>query len=195
MTTAPTSDQHVTLVRHGESTWNDAKRIQGQNNEALLTDEGREQAREVAKSLRNLGFRRLVTSDLARAFDTAALIGTSLGLELEIDPLLRERDFGELEGQQLSSRTNEISGIVDGVLVDPDATPPGGESFRDVVARAQQFLDRVRREGQPSRLLVITHGGTIRALRAASSSTTLEGMTWDAVGNCSVWRINPHVTR
>jgi len=174
-------------VRHGESTWNELGLIQGQNDLAQLTDVGRDQARAVAGTLKSLGFGRLVTSDLARARETAEIIGSELALASTLDSLLRERCFGILEGQAQEMLDSRSSGIVDGVIVDPDARPEGGESFRDVVTRVGDFVEATRAIGDGDRLLVVTHGGTIRALRAYVEARPLEGLDAFAVANCSVW--------
>lgn len=189
--TIPPFEGSITLVRHGESTWNDLGLIQGQNDLAELTDLGREQARAVARTLKSLGFDRLMTSDLARARQTAEIIGSELDLALAPDSLLRERCFGVLEGQPQEMLDSERSGIVDGVMVDPDARPDGGESFRDVVTRAGIFVESTRDAADGERLLVVTHGGTIRALRAYVDGATLEGLDAFAVANCSVWDLYP----
>jgi broad specificity phosphatase PhoE len=178
-------------VRHGESTWNELGLIQGQNDRAELTDEGRDQARAVAGTLKSLGFDRLVTSDLARARQTAEIIGSELDLAPTPDFLLRERCFGVLEGQPQEMLDSRSSGIVDGVFVDPDARPEGGESFRDVVARVGVFVEATRDAMDGERLLVVTHGGTIRALRAFVEARPLEGLDAFAVANCSVWDLYP----
>jgi broad specificity phosphatase PhoE len=178
-------------VRHGESTWNELGLIQGQNDLAQLTNEGREQARAVAETLKSLGFDRLVTSDLARARQTAEIIGSELDLALTADSLLRERCFGVLEGQPQEILDSARSGIVDGVIVDPDARPEGGESFRDVVTRVGIFVEATRDDGDGERLLVVTHGGAIRALRAYVEALPLEGLDAFAVANCSVWDLYP----
>lgn len=68
------------LVRHGESTWNVAGRMQGQTASPALTDRGRRQAVEAGAQLLALGAERLLTSDLLRARQTAAIIGRTLGL-------------------------------------------------------------------------------------------------------------------
>jgi len=179
----------MTLVRHGESDWNEPNLVQGQDNTARLSPMGAAQARGVAPSLLGHGFDRLVTSDLARAEETAVLIGAVLGLAPESDPLLRERCFGELEGGPLETLTSDVTGILDGVLVDPEARAPGGETFRDVAARAARFLERVVAVWPVEKLLVVTHGGTIRALRAVSSGSALVGLAWYPVPNCSVWSL------
>jgi probable phosphoglycerate mutase len=187
----PPRESSITLVRHGESTWNELGLIQGQNDLAQLTDNGRDQARAVAGALKSLGFDRLVASDLARARQTAEIIGAELDLALSPDPLLRERCFGVLEGQPQEMLDSGSSGIVEGVYVDPDARPEGGESFRDVVTRVGVFVEATRDAMAGERILVVTHGGTIRALRAYVEARPLEGLDALAVENCSVWDLYP----
>jgi broad specificity phosphatase PhoE len=141
--------------------------------------------------LKALGFDRLVTSDLTRTRQTAEIIGAELDLTPVCDTLLRERCFGVLEGQPQAMLDSKSSGIVDGAYVDPDARPEGGESFRDVVTRVGVFVEAMRDFGAGERLLVVTHGGTIRALRAYVESQPLEGLDTLSVGNCSVWDLYP----
>jgi broad specificity phosphatase PhoE len=178
----------ITVVRHGETEWNERRIVQGHTNSSL-NEAGREQARVLAESMRELGFDVIVASDLDRAQETALIIGEVLGLTPVTDPLLRERSFGEYEGRPSDDLSSDLTGIEDSVYVDPDARPPGGESFRDVVARAQLFLDRAADEWPDTRLLVVTHGGMVQALRAATAQRPLEGTLWFRVGNCTVWTI------
>lgn len=195
VTPSSPSDFSMMLVRHGETDWNAAHRVQGHHDAARLTAQGRQQAQLVADSLRELGFDHLFTSDLDRATETATIIGASIGLTPEIDPLLRERSFGSYEGGSLDRLTSDVTGIYDDVLVDPDARPPGGESFRDVVARAALFIERESRTLSTNRLLVVTHGGTLRALRAHATGAPLEGLSWYPVSNCSVWTLDTAIVR
>ena len=178
----------ITVVRHGETEWNERRIIQGHTNSSL-NDKGREQARVLAESLRELGFDHIVASDLDRTKETALIIGGVLGLSPETDPLLRERSFGEYEGRPTDDLSSDLTGIEEGVYVNPDARPPGGESFRDVVLRAQRFLQRADDEWSATRLLVVTHGGMVQALRAAKSRRPLEETMWFRVGNCTTWTI------
>jgi len=191
VTSAPESALPITLIRHGETEWNALHIIQGQDNTARLNDNGREQARVAGETLGDMGFQLIVASDLARAQETASIISSILSLDVAIDPLLRERAFGVLEKGPASALLSTHTGISDHVLVDPDARPPEGESFRDMVERSALFLDRVATEWSTRRLLVVTHGGTIRALRAAACGTPLDGLIWDRVVNCSLWTIQP----
>lgn len=195
VTISPRNDFSMLLVRHGETDWNASRRVQGHHDAARLTALGREQATLVADSVRELGFDRLFTSDLDRATETATIIGASIGLTPEIDPLLRERSFGSFEGGPIERLTRDVTGIYDDVLVDPDARPPGGESFRDVVVRAGLFIERERRALSSNRLLVVTHGGTLHALRAYGTGEPLEGLAWYPVVNCSVWALDMDLVR
>jgi probable phosphoglycerate mutase len=138
-----------------------------------------------------LAFDQLITSDLARARETAEIIGAELHLTPVADSLVRERCFGVLEGEPSKMLDAASSGILDDVLVDPDARPEGGESFRDVVTRAGVFFEAVRDSLGSERLLVVTHGGTIRALRAYVEAQPLEGLDAFEVTNCSVWNLFP----
>jgi probable phosphoglycerate mutase len=178
------------LVRHGESEWNADRRIQGHDDTARLTTLGRKQAREVADALTVGRYDRLVASDLRRAQETASIIGAVLGLEVNVDPLLRERCFGALEGRSGDELTREMTGHAGGVVLDGDARPPGGESLRDVVTRGRDFLRRVGDEWPDARLLVVSHGGMINALRLGHAGEPLEGQRWYRVGNCEVWDLD-----
>lgn len=180
----------LTLVRHGQSTWNQSGLIQGQNDVSVLTQRGREEARAAAEDLRPLHAERLTSSDLRRASETGQIIGGILALEATYDERLRERCFGNLEGEPVAALSPELSGIRDGVLFDPDAKPNGGESFRDVVARVGDFFEETQRSPGSSRLLVVTHGGAIRALRAYVDGSPLEGLAMIDVANCSIWDIS-----
>ena len=75
-------------------------------------------------------------------------------------------------------------------MVNPEASAVDGESFREVVARAQLFVKRMIDERPGQRVLAVSHGGTIRALRASVTDESLEGFPWYAVGNCSVWPLD-----
>jgi broad specificity phosphatase PhoE len=85
------------LVRHGETDWNRDGRWQG-GSDTRLNDLGREQARALAERLDG-SIDVLYSSDLARARETAEIVAAKLGLEVHVDPRLRERSFGSWEGR------------------------------------------------------------------------------------------------
>ncbi|MHB1209575.1 MAG: histidine phosphatase family protein [Acidimicrobiales bacterium] len=183
-----TSD--LVLVRHGQSSWNELRLVQGQNDEARLTDKGRDQALRAAKELRAQHFDRIVSSDLTRTRETAQIIAEVLGLEIDLDTDLRERSYGVLEGGSLDAVTPAVLGVKDGVIVDEDASAEGGESLRALRGRAGRFVRASSERWPGERLLVVTHGGTIRALRSYCAGTPMRGSEWDAVANCTIWMVS-----
>ena len=85
------------LIRHGETLWNQQRRMQGQN-DSPLTPTGLEQARKLARRLKDVAFSALYSSDLRRAHETARCIADATGHEVIADRGLRERSFGIFEG-------------------------------------------------------------------------------------------------
>jgi len=181
---------HVHLVRHGESTWNRERRLQGQSVHPPLTDLGREQARAAADTLAALlaadpGPTELWSSDLVRAARTAAVVGTRLRLPVRHDEALREQSLGTLEGRL----TRDLR---------PVPTPTGqhvgevrwggGESTADVHIRVGRFLTRELRPPRPGirHLVLVSHGDTIRVARAWLLGRTHRELDWDDLPNGSV---------
>src|SRR3954468_9986848 len=87
----------VLLIRHGETLWNQQGRMQGQDDSPLTTT-GLEQARKLARRLKDVAFTTLYSSDLGRAHQTARCIADETGHEIVADQGLRERSFGIFEG-------------------------------------------------------------------------------------------------
>jgi 2,3-bisphosphoglycerate-dependent phosphoglycerate mutase len=129
------------LVRHGESTWNTAGLAQGHNDEAELTERGLRQAAEAAAQFGYRPVRAIYASDLRRAQQTAAAFAAVLGLPVRQDPRLRERSLGILEGSAHKAIGPSVTGLSDGLVIDPDVRPAAGESVRDLYLRAAAFCD------------------------------------------------------
>ncbi|MBS1728945.1 MAG: histidine phosphatase family protein [Armatimonadetes bacterium] len=152
------------LVRHGQTDWNVQKRAQG-HTDIPLDATGREQAIRTGKAFLDLPIRRLLTSDLQRASQTADEIARNTKVPVEILPELRERGFGEWEGQPFA----EI-GIRFGFEADfkgvtrNEITPPGGESFVDVWNRVKSVVDDVQKRKIDT--AIVAHGGTCSLLLA-----------------------------
>jgi 2,3-bisphosphoglycerate-dependent phosphoglycerate mutase len=178
------------LVRHGESTWNELGLIQGHAEGPVLTEKGQSQSLDVAHRLQGTGVQAIYASDLARAQQTAALIGAALELPVQTDPALRERCFGVLEGRPFAELDSLHSGIRDERVIDASARPVGGESLDDLHARVGTFMTWL--EDEPlggGDVVVVTHGGTIRALRAYCAGVAMRDSQWDQVPNGSVWGV------
>ena len=197
------------LVRHGESTWNVAGLAQGHNDEAVLTERGLHQAAEAAGQFNGRAVRSIYASDLRRARQTAAAFAAVLGLPVHTDRRLRERSLGVLEGSRSITIDESVTGLAGGLVIDPDAKPPAGESVRDLYLRAAEFCDDLAarlRDGRDGReaspwwtdpgqadtggdVLVIAHGGTVRVLDAYLHGVAVDEMTWRPVGNTAIVRI------
>jgi probable phosphoglycerate mutase len=143
----------VHVVRHGQSTWNAVRRVQGQTAHVPLTALGEQQARRAAGQLAGCGAKAVYSSDLRRALQTALPIAEALGVAVVPDPDLRERGLGRFEGQA----SEDVWAAADAAWSDPGWRPPGGESILDVRDRVQRFLERLPAGGP---VVVVTHGDT-----------------------------------
>jgi 2,3-bisphosphoglycerate-dependent phosphoglycerate mutase len=177
------------LVRHGESTWNALGLVQGHADGPTLTEKGRRQSADAANGLRDSAVEAIYTSDLERAQQTAAIVGSALGLPVECHGSLRERCFGVFEGGPLTSLPSVDSGIHSERVVDASAHPEGGESLDELYQRAGAFVEWLGDQRHVGDVAVVTHGGTIRALRAYCSGVPMQELDWDVVPNGSVWTV------
>ena len=149
----------IFLVRHGETALNVSRTLQPA--ETLLSERGEAQARAVARRLAGARIAAVVSSDLPRAALTAKAIAGACSLPIVWEPLLQERNFGDLRG-----RAYDTLGFDPMTLAD---APPGGESeadFRHRVARAFARIVALR-DGLDGNLAVVTHGLVIGALLGA----------------------------
>ncbi len=149
--------KRLLLVRHGESEWNAVRRLQGQA-DIGLSEKGVAQARELGPTIAQLAPDLVVTSDLRRARHTAELLGYP---EARHEPGLREVDVGEWTGQEIATITANDPEAYRGWRAGSFA-PPGGENWMDFCARTVHATKEAAKEAD--RLLVVCHGGVIRAL-------------------------------
>ena len=148
----------VLLLRHGQSTWNEARRWQGQA-DPPLTPLGEQQAVLASRALGQ--FDLIVASDLERARRTAELIAAELGVgPVELDEGLRENHAGEWEGLT----AEEVEAAWPGYLA-AHRRPPGFEPPDEVAARSMAALLAIGRRCPGGEVLAVSHGGVIRLLR------------------------------
>jgi phosphoserine phosphatase len=149
-------------VRHGQSTWNHERRIQGQL-DPPLSDEGRRQAIRLGRRLAGRRLSGFYTSDLKRAFETAQLIGKVAGVEPTPMPELREIFLGEWEGLRTADIAERYPKAWAGWQEEPDwDLVPGGESAALFEARVSAALDAIFERHERGEVLVVTHGGVIQ---------------------------------
>jgi probable phosphoglycerate mutase len=171
----------VHLVRHGQTAWNAERRTQGWT-DVPLNATGREQALAAAAALAGRPIATVISSDLSRARETAEPIAAGAGVELAVEPALRERGFGVAEGMLDSEIERDFRGQLDGRWSDPDFRFDGGESRRDVYERVGAFLAGPLSEPAAGELVLVSHGGALRVARAVLEGIALEDLPhWDAM--------------
>lgn len=173
----------VAFVRHGRTEWNRVGRLQG-SSDIPLDDVGREQARTAARLLADETWSALVTSPLHRARQTAAVLGTTLGLDdAEVCDLLVERTYGLAEGLTREQALRQW----------PDGEFPGQEALTTVAARGRAALDAVGRRHSGGRVVVVAHGALIRAvlsnLSDAAVPRILNGGVATVTGRPGDWTV------
>jgi len=151
----------VIAVRHGQTEWNVAARIQGQG-DSELTEEGRAQARAIAERLSRERFDAIISSDLGRAALTAQAISERCGKPVVLDARLRERHFGVGEGMTYEEVDRAYPGAFARIRnVDPDFVIPGGESRRQFHQRVRGAFDSLAQAHAGKTIVIVTHGGVL----------------------------------
>lgn len=155
--------QELIFIRHGQTEWNVAGRLQGRG-DSPLTALGQAQARAHLPWLLDLAPGSIVSSPLSRARRTAAILAEGLGLEVELDDRLMERAMGRFEGWTLAEIDAAAPAEASRRLRDPwHYRAPGGENYLDLYARVAPLLRDLKRRPQ-QRIVVVSHGTLARAL-------------------------------
>ena len=155
----------VFLARHGETDYNAERRFQGLL-PVPLNANGRAQAERLAELAATRGFTALWCSPLARARETAGIVGARLKLRPREDRRLVETDAGDWTGRSFAEiKAEDPERFAAFVAADPQFAFPGGESFRAQTARVMEALQAIGEGPRP--VLVICHGMAIRLAFAA----------------------------
>ncbi|MGZ4268728.1 MAG: histidine phosphatase family protein [Solirubrobacteraceae bacterium] len=166
----------VHLARHGQTAYNHEARFQG-HAPVPLDATGRAQAAELAERVATLGpLRTFLCSPLARARETAAIVGARIGMEPVEDARFAETDVGDWEHRTYAEvGAEDPEGLAAFLRTDADFAFPGGESYAHHLARVKDGLDDLfaRPEGLPA--LVVCHGGCLRLALAARGDESARG--------------------
>lgn len=175
----------IFLMRHGETEWNRAERMQGQI-ECPLNDSGRRQAAETGKRFAREGvrFTRVISSTLCRAVETAAIVSGVKREAVSTDADLMEMGFGPYEGVHFSDLTPDMFVF----FGDPEhvPAPDGMETIPHMKERVGRFLERLRLADPGGTLLVVAHGVTMRILLGLLMDDCMAGWTMP-LENCCVY--------
>lgn len=162
--------RRLLLLRHGQTTYNATRRMQGQL-DTELSEEGVAQAERVAAHVgrRERDIRRIVSSDLSRAAQTADVVGRVLGVDVERDSRLRETFLGQWQGRTHGEIDAEYPGQRATWRHDATWAPPGGETRVEVAQRMRAVVDELLDDDSwpGSTVLLVAHGGAIAALTAS----------------------------
>lgn len=190
----------MVLLRHGRTAWNLERRFQGQS-DIPLDVVGRSQADVAARHLAQLQPARIIASDLERASQTAAALGAASGVEVTLDPRLREMHAGAWEGCLGSDLADDVQ--YEAWRRGEDVPAGGGETRSQLADRATVAVDEFVGLLSADQVgVVVTHGGTIRAVLGRTLKLPYEH--WRVLGglaNCcwsiieldrGGWRLTEH---
>lgn len=176
------------LVRHGETDWNAARRLQG-HTDIDLNARGLAQAQQMARALKNINlqFDVLYTSDLQRAAKTAQAIEALFKTSAISNAALRERHLGALQGlttDEAPIREPELwkshlsRDITENLL--------NGESIQQFSDRIRTVLEEIRVQHSGKTILLVSHGGALDMMYRVASKQPLDAKKAVAVPNASL---------
>ena len=179
----------ILAIRHGETDWNRATRIQGQI-DIGLNETGRWQARRLAVALADEELAAVYSSDLARALETARQLAQPRHLDVIADRGLRERGFGRFEGStfvEIEARWPDDAARWR--RRDPQFAPGGGETLIDFYARCIGAATLLAQAHAGQSIALVAHGGVLDCLYRAASHIALDApRSWD-VRNAAINRL------
>lgn len=151
------------LIRHGQTDWNVAQKIQG-GTDVPLNETGRRQAACLAKGMEYRPTARIYSSRLKRAVETAQIIADSKHMPVEIIDGLEEVDFGEWEGRTLEEierlYPQEYTCWQKNPVI---ASPPGGETPAQIRRRCRQAMETILSQA-PGDFVIVSHGAILAHL-------------------------------
>lgn len=198
----PSGATKVVVVRHGETTWGAQGRFAGRE-DVPLTSRGRRQASSVGDRVKVLRPAIVLTSPLQRCRLTANAIGGAAGAPVVVHDALLDGALGEWTGQHPTDIENRWPAEFAHWRSDPDAPPPGGESFNQIRARIDPLLRELVGQYRGRTVVLVTHAATSKmilltaldvpshaAYRLRIDTASLSGFTIADDGSTVVWAVN-----
>lgn len=183
--------RRILFVRHGLTEWNHLARFQGKS-DIPLSETGRQQAQRLAVRLSSWGAQAIFSSPLARASETASILGQKTVPPL--DPVLLEDlsevDFGQWEGRSVKEILLRERELFERWRSDPSLyVPPDGESFDSLIQRAESACGVLFAQAF-ERMVVVCHGGILRVLLSYLLSIPPSAIWKMRIENCSLTGID-----
>lgn len=171
-------------IRHGQTDWNLEQRAQGQT-DIELNETGIKQALQAKEAIKSLKIDLIISSPLKRAYKTAEIISNGK-IEITTDARLMERCFGKFEGTK-----TDIMPWEDLYNCEKNLSYDDIEPVNDLIKRCKNFLIEINEKHSNKTILIVTHGGTLRAINACINgipeNKTLAG---PFCGNCELVEYN-----
>jgi probable phosphoglycerate mutase len=180
------SSARITIIRHGETEWNLAKKLQG-HLDSPLTENGIQQANLLAEALKNKPFDFCYSSDLRRASNTAKIINKHLNLNIIVNSNLRERAFGVFESLTREELKLKHPKILEAYLKkDYDFEVPGGESLKEFYTRIVNEIESIAQKHANKNILMVAHGGVLDCIIRKTFNLPLNAERCYTIYNTSV---------
>ncbi|WP_310347711.1 histidine phosphatase family protein [Pelomonas aquatica] len=179
----------LVLIRHGETAWNRATRIQG-HTDIPLSPLGLAQAERLAEALADEPLAAIYASDLSRARQTADALARVHELPVRLDAGLRERAFGRFEGLSWDKIAQDFpEDAARWRRREPDFAVGGGESLNSFSARCLDAARRAAAAHPGSSIALVAHGGVLDCLYRAATRVALEAPRSWQLGNATINRL------
>ena len=192
-------ETEIILIRHGETEWNSQKRMQGHSN-SDLSEVGMGQIQALGELMKNVSFDHIYSSDSLRTRQTAEAITQYSGHTLQFDQRIREKNLGVFEGltsTEAKERHPEIYRLFK--TAGANYVIDEGESTQQLLERALEFIEEIRRRHPQERVVMVTHGGVVRVLMKHALGLSIDAPTRFIIKNTGIfgliWNENWLVTQ
>jgi probable phosphoglycerate mutase len=182
-----TEKKPIYIIRHGDNPY-DEKGISGGNDQPGLTDEGKEQAEDIAEDLKDKGVEYVITSDAVRAKQTAKIIAEATGAEMIVDKRLETQDIGNLAGEP----EEDVKPVMKYINEHHPNIKLGqtGESFNEFRKRFEEGYKAQLKKNEGCVLAFVLHGDGEKMIRS-DFGRDIEEYKRDGLGHGDMIELKP----
>ena len=160
----------IYLTRHGKTNQNKDHLVSGNSNHAQLIEEGKIQAEKLGKFLEDKKIEIILSSPLDRALETSKIINEKIKTKLETNDLLREFDFGDLDGKR---EEVEVKKLLEQRRLNLDTLAPNGGSYLDLIKNASKLIAQIEKL-KKDKILIVSHAGIMRTILALLNNENIK---------------------
>lgn len=170
----------IYVIRHGQTDWNLINKIQGQK-DIVLNKTGIIQAENIRNEIEKYDFDLIICSPLKRARQTAEIINQNKNIKIIYDKSLIERGLGSFEETQANFDENPVYNLKINLEIN------NIETAKEFYDRVSKLLDYIKNNFKDKKILLVTHGGTVRAIETYFFGTDDNGnMPPETLNNCEI---------